>query len=125
MTTNSKTALITGGSSGIGLDAARGFLEEGYNVVISGRNEDKLRQAIKTLGPRFRPPPSAGPSITTVCPLDALPMNAALPAHLSCVSINLSNWLILWKKGNIVRHSAGTLLKGGARLVYNYWGKCL
>jgi len=50
MTTNSKTALITGGSSGIGLDAARGFLEEGYNVVISGRNEDKLRQAIKTLG---------------------------------------------------------------------------
>ncbi len=50
MTTNSKTALITGGSSGIGLDAARGFLEEGYNVVISGRNEDKLKQAIKTLG---------------------------------------------------------------------------
>ena len=50
MTTNSKTALITGGSSGIGLDAARGFLEEGYNVVISGRNEEKLKQAIKTLG---------------------------------------------------------------------------
>ncbi len=50
MTINSKTALITGGSSGIGLDAARGFLEEGYNVVISGRNEDKLKQAIKILG---------------------------------------------------------------------------
>lgn len=50
MTTNSKTALITGGSSGIGLDAARGFLEEGYNVFISGRNEDKLKQAIKILG---------------------------------------------------------------------------
>ena len=54
MTTNSKTALITGGSSGIGLDAARGFLEEGYNVVISGRNEDKLKQAIKTLGDEDR-----------------------------------------------------------------------
>ena len=54
MTTNSKTALITGGSSGIGLDAARGFLEEGYNVVIGGRDEEKLKQAIKTLGDENR-----------------------------------------------------------------------
>ncbi len=54
MTTNSKTALITGGSSGIGLDAARGFLEEGYNVVIGGRNEERLKQAIKTLGDEDR-----------------------------------------------------------------------
>ncbi len=54
MTTNSKTALSTGGSSGIGLDAARGFLEEGYNVVIGGRDEEKLKQAIKTLGDEDR-----------------------------------------------------------------------
>jgi len=50
MTNNLKTALITGGSSGIGLDAARGFLEKGYNVVINGRNNEKLEQAVKTLG---------------------------------------------------------------------------
>jgi NAD(P)-dependent dehydrogenase (short-subunit alcohol dehydrogenase family) len=54
MNTNSKTVLITGGSSGIGLDAARGFLEEGYNVVISGRNNEKLEQAVKTLGNKDR-----------------------------------------------------------------------
>ncbi len=54
MTNNLKTALITGGSSGIGLDAARGFLEKGYNVVINGRNNEKLEQAVKTLGNKDR-----------------------------------------------------------------------
>jgi hypothetical protein len=50
--------------------------------------------------------------MTIVCPLEALPMNTAFPAHLSCVSIYLSNWLIYQKKSNIVHCSAGTLLKG-------------
>ena len=54
MNTNSKTVLITGGSSGIGLDAARGFLAKGYNVVINGRNNEKLEQAVKTLGNKDR-----------------------------------------------------------------------
>ena len=49
MTTNSKTALITGGSSGIGLDVARGFLEKGFNVVLNGRNEEKLAAAAQSL----------------------------------------------------------------------------
>ena len=49
MTTNANTVLITGGSSGIGLDAARGFLERGSNVVLNGRNEDKLADAVKYL----------------------------------------------------------------------------
>ncbi len=50
MTTNTNTVLITGGSSGIGLDAARGFLERGSNVVLNGRDKDKLAKAVKRLG---------------------------------------------------------------------------
>ena len=50
MTTNANTVLITGGSSGIGLDAARGFLERGSNVVLNGRDEGKLADAVKYLG---------------------------------------------------------------------------
>ena len=49
MTTNANTVLITGGSSGIGLDAARGFLERGSNVVLNGRDENKLAKAVKRL----------------------------------------------------------------------------
>jgi NADP-dependent 3-hydroxy acid dehydrogenase YdfG len=45
-----KTALITGGGSGIGLATARCFLDEGARVVIAGRDEAKLAAASKTLG---------------------------------------------------------------------------
>jgi NADP-dependent 3-hydroxy acid dehydrogenase YdfG len=44
-----KTALVTGGGSGIGLATARLFLDEGARVVITGRDEAKLAAASKTL----------------------------------------------------------------------------
>lgn len=47
-----KTILITGGGSGIGLEAARQFLEIGAKVIITGRNQDKLNTA-KQLYPRL------------------------------------------------------------------------
>lgn len=40
-----KTILITGGGSGIGLEAAKQFLEIGASVIITGRNQDKLNAA--------------------------------------------------------------------------------
>jgi NAD(P)-dependent dehydrogenase (short-subunit alcohol dehydrogenase family) len=45
-----KTALITGGGSGIGLASARCLLNEGANVAVTGRDEAKLRKALQTLG---------------------------------------------------------------------------
>lgn len=45
-----KTALITGGNSGIGLATAKLFVEEGARVVITGRNKETLEAAAKELG---------------------------------------------------------------------------
>ncbi len=40
-----KTVIITGGYGGMGYDFARGFLERGDNVVLNGRNSEKLKAA--------------------------------------------------------------------------------
>jgi NAD(P)-dependent dehydrogenase (short-subunit alcohol dehydrogenase family) len=44
-----KAALITGGSSGIGLAVARALGEDGYGITIAARRPDKLEQAAAQL----------------------------------------------------------------------------
>jgi len=46
-----KVALVTGGNSGIGLAAARGWVDEGGRVVIVGRNAETVARAAADLGP--------------------------------------------------------------------------
>ena len=50
MSTNTKTAVVTGAGSGIGYAVAEAFVREGANVVLNGRNEDKLARAAAQLG---------------------------------------------------------------------------
>src|ERR1700726_1430207 len=49
-----KTAVITGGATGIGLAAAKGFLQEGAFVFICGRRQKALDAAVADLGPNAR-----------------------------------------------------------------------
>lgn len=44
-----KAALVTGGSSGIGLAIARALAEDGYGLTISSRREEKLEATAETL----------------------------------------------------------------------------
>jgi NAD(P)-dependent dehydrogenase (short-subunit alcohol dehydrogenase family) len=46
-----KIAVVTGGSAGIGLAAARRFAEEGAHVFITGRRQRELDAAAKAIGP--------------------------------------------------------------------------
>ncbi|WP_412076419.1 SDR family NAD(P)-dependent oxidoreductase [Streptomyces xanthophaeus] len=48
--TTATTALVTGSSSGIGLDIARAFLAAGSNVVLNGRDPGRLAEAAAGLG---------------------------------------------------------------------------
>lgn len=52
MNLKGKTILITGGASGIGLEAAKQFLALGVKVIITGRNQEKL-DAAKKLYPQL------------------------------------------------------------------------
>jgi len=48
-TTNSKVAIITGATGGIGLEIAKRLGQDGFTVIVNGRQEDKGSEAIKEL----------------------------------------------------------------------------
>ena len=64
-----RTAVVTGGGSGIGLASAKRFLEEGAFVYIFGRRQAMLDAALATLGDQAR---AVSGSVTEPADLDRL-----------------------------------------------------
>jgi 3-oxoacyl-[acyl-carrier protein] reductase len=50
--TNLRTALVTGGSSGIGLAIARALAAKDYRVAVVARDAERLQRAVVDIGPR-------------------------------------------------------------------------
>jgi NAD(P)-dependent dehydrogenase (short-subunit alcohol dehydrogenase family) len=47
-----KTVVISGASRGLGLELARGFADEGANIVLLARDEQRLKENCRELGRR-------------------------------------------------------------------------
>ena len=56
-----RVAIVTGGSSGIGLAVGRHLRARGYDVVLTARTEDRLRAAADEVGARWAAADSADP----------------------------------------------------------------
>ncbi|MFE6274498.1 SDR family NAD(P)-dependent oxidoreductase [Streptomyces goshikiensis] len=64
-----KVAVITGGTSGIGLSIAHRFVQEGARVFVTGRDAGRLDEAVQELGPAATGVQS---DISVLADLDAL-----------------------------------------------------
>jgi NAD(P)-dependent dehydrogenase (short-subunit alcohol dehydrogenase family) len=68
-----QTVVLIGGSSGIGLETARRARTEGAEVVLTGRDPDRLRQAAQELGARHTAAFDAGDPAAVARFFDELP----------------------------------------------------
>lgn len=83
---NGKTAVITGGATGIGFASAKRLVEEGAFVFIFGRRQEALDAAVTALGPNAR---AVKGSVSDLADLDRL--YAAVKAERGSLDIVFAN----------------------------------
>ncbi|WP_394777264.1 SDR family oxidoreductase [Undibacterium sp.] len=81
-----KTALITGGTTGIGLETAKLFIKEGASVIVTGVTDERIAQAKDELGPDAL---VLKADVRTAADLDAL--FEAVQARFSTLDIVFAN----------------------------------
>lgn len=96
MNLNKKSALITGGSEGLGFAIAEKLLEKGMNVAICGRDQEKLIKAKKSL--------SSSQLTTLPCDVSNYPAVAKMVNEIGGVDILINNAGI-WAEGRLEEHS--------------------
>jgi NAD(P)-dependent dehydrogenase (short-subunit alcohol dehydrogenase family) len=85
-----KTAVITGGNSGIGLATAQRFVDEGAQVFVTGRRQEELDVAVKQLGAA-----ATGVQGDVSKPADLDRLYAAVAEHGSGIDVLFANAAIV------------------------------
>jgi NAD(P)-dependent dehydrogenase (short-subunit alcohol dehydrogenase family) len=83
-----KTAVITGGTTGIGFETARQFVEQGARVVITGQDSERLSAAAQQLGARVIP---IRADVRSLSDLDGLARRVAIEFGESGLDIIFAN----------------------------------
>jgi NAD(P)-dependent dehydrogenase (short-subunit alcohol dehydrogenase family) len=123
-----QTVVLIGGSSGIGLETARRARAEGADVILTGRNQDRLRQAALELGAQRTAAFDAGdaPSVKRFfqdlpAPIDHVMVTAGGPSYgpllgmdPAAVSRALSGRVV--QVLGVARNAASTMRPGGTLL---------
>jgi len=131
-----KTAVITGGGTGIGLASAKRFIAEGAFVYIFGRRQEKLDAAIVGLGPNAR---AIAGSVSDAADLDRLfdavrqergtldilfanagtgslvPLSEITPAHYDeTFDVNVKGTIFTVQKGLELMREGGSIILTGS-----------
>ena len=102
-----RAAVVTGGSSGIGLETAARLSDEGAGVLLIGRREDPLRDAVQRCGNRARwlaldiTDPDAGERAVAECVrcfgrLDVLVNSASTSRVRAIDELTDADWQAAW-----------------------------
>jgi NAD(P)-dependent dehydrogenase (short-subunit alcohol dehydrogenase family) len=129
-----KTAIVTGGTSGIGESVAKAFVSEGAKVVIVGRREEEGRALEKQIGVRFVRADVAneadveamvGRTLEWFGRLDCLVNNAGIPSPMISITETdaaaVDQVLAVNVRGVIlgVKHAARVMLRDGSGSIIN------
>jgi NAD(P)-dependent dehydrogenase (short-subunit alcohol dehydrogenase family) len=124
-----QTVVVIGGSSGIGLETGRRARAEGADVVLTGRNPDKLRQAALELGgPRTAAFDASDAAAMAQffqdlpAPIDHVMITAGGPHYAPLLEMDaaqvrgaMSDRMVLAL--SVARHAAGKMRAGGTLLL--------
>ena len=127
MTTGARTAVITGGSGGIGKACARTLVERGYDVLLTARRDAPLRAAAEEIGARYAvadatDPESFAAALTQVDTVDLLVHAAGALGGTYARKQTFAQWREIMSANLdscfVVTSAAFPRLRAGSRLVF-------